>query len=225
MSPSPHPTISLLQSNSLASVVQQAIEQSILAGDYAPGAKLIEATLADKLGVSRGPIREAFRMLDEAGLVRTEKNRGVFVRDLSMEEATEIFDLRATMEEMVGRHLATHITAAQLQDLATFLTAMQQAVDTGDANAYHQLNLAFHDRLVELTGNRRLIAIYRKLIKELSLFRRRNLADAGALPLSVQGHRHIVDAIASGNATEAGRAMADHVLGSKQRTLGNTLTP
>ena len=223
MSTSPHPTISLLQSNSLASVVQEAIEQSILAGDYAPGAKLIEAALADKLGVSRGPVREAFRMLDEAGLVRTEKNRGVFVRDMSMEEATEIFDLRAAMEEMVGRHLATHITAAQLQDLETFLTGMQQAVVANDADAYHQLNLAFHDRLVELTGNRRLMAIYRKLIKELSLFRRRNLANSGALPLSAQGHRHMVDAIKSGNAAEAGRVMAAHVQGSKQRTLGNTL--
>lgn len=222
MSPSPHPTLSLLQSNSLASVVQQAIEQSILAGDYAPGAKLIEATLADKLGVSRGPIREAFRMLDEAGLVRTEKNRGVFVRDMSVEEAIEIFDLRAAMEEMVGRHLATHITAAQLLDLETFLTAMQQAVDTDNLDAYHQLNLAFHDRLVELTGNRRLIAIYRKLIKELSLFRRRNLADSGALPLSVQGHRQMVDAIASGNAADAGLTLANHVWGSKQRMLGHS---
>jgi DNA-binding GntR family transcriptional regulator len=160
-------------------------------------------------------------MLDEAGLVRTEKNRGVFVRDMSVDEATEIFDLRAAMEEMVGRHLATHITTAQLQGLETFLTAMQQAVDTDNLDAYHQLNLAFHDRLVELTGNRRLIAIYRKLIKELSLFRRRNLSDAGALPLSVQGHRHMVDAIASGNAADAGLALANHVWGSKQRMLGN----
>ena len=222
MSTSLHPTISLLQSNSLASVVQQAIEQSILAGDYAPGTKLLEATLADKLGVSRGPVREAFRMLDEAGLVRTEKNRGVFVRDMSEDEAAEIFDLRAAMEEMVGRHLATHITPVQMQRLEAFVTDMQQAVDASNADAYHQLNLAFHDRLVELTGNRRLMAIYRKLIKELSLFRRRNLADSGALPLSVRGHRHIVEAIASGHAEQAGRAMAEHVQGSKQRMLGHT---
>ena len=62
--------------------------------------------LAARLGVSRGPLREAFRMLDEAGLVRTEKNRGVFVRDLPVEEAIEIFDLRAAMDELVGRRLA-----------------------------------------------------------------------------------------------------------------------
>ena len=220
-----HPTIALLQSNSLASAVQQAIEQAILSGQYPPGAKLIEAALAEKLGVSRGPIREAFRMLDEAGLVRTEKNRGVFVRDISLDEATEIFDLRAAMEEMVGRQLARQITPAQLQEVNTLLDAMTQAVSEKNIDAYYQLNLQFHDRLVELTGNRRLLALYRKLIKELTLFRQLNLRDAGVLPLSEQGHRQIVSAIASGHAEAAGRAMADHVGGSKQRTLDNKQRP
>ena len=64
-----HPTIALLQTSSLTTVVQQEIERAILVGEFAPGSKLIEAALADKLGVSRGPVREAFRMLEEAGLV------------------------------------------------------------------------------------------------------------------------------------------------------------
>ena len=216
-----HPTLALLQSHSLASAAQQAIEQAILSGEYPQGAKLNEAALAEKLGVSRGPIREAFRMLDEAGLVRTEKNRGVFVRDISVIDAIEIFDLRAAMEEWVGRQLATEITPAQLHELNTLLQAMTQAVADQQVDGYYQLNLQFHDRLVEMTGNRRLLALYRKLIKELSLFRRLNLAGAGALPLSGQGHRQIVDAISSGDAAAAGRAMAEHVQGSKQRTLHN----
>lgn len=217
----PHPTIALLQSQSLASAAQQAIEQAILSGEYPPGAKLNEAALAEMLGVSRGPIREAFRMLDEAGLVRTEKNRGVFVRDISIVDATEIFDLRAIMEEWVGRQLASNITQPQSDEISTLLQAMTQAIADQQVDGYYQLNLQFHDRLVEMTGNRRLLAIYRKLIKELSLFRRLNLADAGALPLSGQGHRQIVDAINAGDAAAAGRAMAEHVLGSKQRTISN----
>ena len=81
----PHPTIALLQSSSLTSVVQQEIERRILQGELAPGAKLIEAELAAGLGVSRGPVREAFRMLEEAGLVRQEKNRGAFVRSIPLD--------------------------------------------------------------------------------------------------------------------------------------------
>jgi DNA-binding GntR family transcriptional regulator len=190
---SPSATIALLQSSSLTTLVQQGIERSILSGEYAPGSKLVEATLAEKMGVSRGPVREAFRMLEEAGLVRNEKNRGVFVRDIPIDEAVEIFDLRAAMDELVGRR------------------------------NYHLLNLKFHDRLVEMAGNRKLTAIYRKLIKELALFRRLNLADGWLMPISAGEHRQIVKTIASGDAEAAGRAMFDHVMESKERTIANDL--
>ena len=218
-----HPTIALLQTSSLTTVVQQEIERAILVGEYAPGTKLIEATLATKMGVSRGPVREAFRMLDEAGLVRTEKNRGVFVRDIPIDEAVEIFDLRAAMDELVGRQLAAKITPPQLKEIRDLVTEMEKAVKVEDAYNYHLLNLKFHDRLVEMAGNRKLTEIYRKLIKELSLFRRLNLADGWLMPISAGEHRAIVKAIASGDADKAGRAMFDHVMESKERTISNDL--
>ena len=222
--PSPfHPTIALLQTSSLTTVVQQEIERAILVGEYAPGTKLIEATLATKMGVSRGPVREAFRMLDEAGLVRTEKNRGVFVRDIPMDEAVEIFDLRAAMDELVGRKLAANITPEQLKEIKSLVGDMEKAVKLEDTYNYHLLNLKFHDRLVEMVGNRKLTDIYRKLIKELSLFRRLNLADGWLMPISAGEHRAIVKAIASGDAETAGRAMFEHVMESKQRTIENDL--
>lgn len=218
-----HPTITLLQTRSLASVAQGELERMILVGELAPGAKLTEMALAERLGISRGPLREAFRMLEEAGLVRTEKNRGVFVRDIPIDEAVEIFDLRAAMEELVGRRLAEHITAAQLKEVRAMVEAMERAVKASDARGYHLLNLQFHERLVEMAGNGKLAAIYRKLIKELSLFRRLNLADGWLLPISAGEHRAIVKAIASGNAEAAGRAMAEHVMESKERTVTNHL--
>ena len=85
------------------------------------------------------------------------------------------------------------------------------------------LNLKFHDRLVELAGNSKLTAIYRKLIKELSLFRRLNLADGWLMPISANEHRQIVKAIASGDPEAAGKAMFDHVIESKERTIKNNL--
>jgi phosphonate utilization transcriptional regulator len=216
-----HPTIALLQTSSLTSVVQQELERAILVGEYAPGAKLIEAALAQKMGVSRGPVREAFRMLEEAGLVRTEKNRGVFVRDIPIDEAVEIFDLRAVMDELVGRQLAERITPVQLKEIRGLVDQMEKVVKAEDPYNYHLLNLRFHDRLVEMAGNRKLTAIYRKLIKELSLFRRLNLADSWLLPVSAGEHRHIVKAIAAGDAGAAGKAMFQHVMDSKQRTIDN----
>ena len=220
--PAPHATIALLQTHSLTSVVQVELERLILSGELAPGAKLTEMTLATRLGVSRGPLREAFRMLEEAGLVRMEKNRGVFVRDIPIDEAIEIFDLRAAMDELVGRQLATSITAPQLKEIRTMVDTMERAVKAEDARGYHLLNLQFHDRLVAMAGNRKLCDIYRKLIKELSLFRRLNLegVDGGWLmPLSAGEHRGIVKAIASGNPEAAGRAMFTHAMESKERTV------
>ena len=221
--PPVHSTIALLQTSSLTNVVQGELERMILAGELAPGAKLTETTLAARLGVSRGPLREAFRMLEEAGLVRTEKNRGVFVRDIPIDEAIEIFDLRAAMEELVGRKLAAEATAAQVKEVRAMVEAMERAVKAEDARAYHLLNLQFHDRLVEMAANRKLTAIYRKLIKELSLFRRLNLAEGGTLPNSAGEHRAIVKAIASGDVQAAGRALFDHVMESKERTVNNQL--
>ncbi|HEY9065736.1 MAG TPA: phosphonate utilization associated transcriptional regulator [Burkholderiaceae bacterium] len=219
----PHPTIALLQTSSLTSVVQGELERMILAGELAPGSKLTEMALAARLGVSRGPLREAFRMLEEAGLVRTEKNRGVFVRDIPLAEAIEIFDLRAAMEELVGRRLAEKVTPAQVKEIRGLVDGMEQAVKSKDAHDYYLLNLQFHDRLVELAGNSKLTAIYRKLIKELSLFRRLNLTDDRLLPVSANSHRQIVKAIASGDPEAAGRAMFDHVIESKERTIKNSL--
>ena len=158
-------------------------------------------------------------MLDEAGLVRTEKNRGVFVRDIPPDEAAEIYELRAAMEELVGRQLARHMTDAQRDEADALVQAMDVAVQAQDQHTYHQLNLRFHDRLVEMAGNRKLAAIYRKLVKEIALIRRRQLATVGVLPVSASEHRDILQAIATGNPEHAGRVMFDHALDGKERTL------
>ena len=218
-----HPTIALQQSSSLVNVVHGELEKMILSGTLAPGEKLTELTLAAKLGVSRGPLREAFRMLEEAGLVKITKNRGVFVRDIAVDEAIEIFDLRAAMDELVGRRLAENITTPQLKEIRGMVDAMERTVKDKDAYHYHLLNLKFHDRLVELAGNRKLTEIYRKLIKELSLFRRLNLEDGWLMPISATEHRQIVKAIASGDADVAGKAMFAHVMDSKERTIEHNL--
>jgi DNA-binding GntR family transcriptional regulator len=100
---------------------------------------------------------------------------------------------------------------------------MDLAVKAQDANQYHVLNLKFHDRMVEATGNRKLADTYRKLIKELSLFRRQNLADGVLMKTFLAEHKQIVKTIASGDAVAAGQAMFDHVMQSKQRTVDNDL--
>ncbi len=145
------------------------------------------------------------------------------MRDIPIDEAIDIFDLRAVMDELVGRQLAQNITPSQLKEIKALVDSMEKAVKAEDAYNYHLLNLKFHDRLVEMAGNRKLTEIYRKLIKELSLFRRLNLADGWLMPISSNEHRQIVKAIASGDAEAAGKAMFNHVVESKERTIYNDL--
>jgi len=218
----PAPTIAQLQGTSLADLVQAELEQLILQGRFAPGDKLTEAALAAQLGVSRGPLREAFRRLEEAGLVRTEKNRGVFVRSLPIDEVLEIFEVRAMMDQAIGRKLAQTLATAQVRELRRMADEMDRAAKAGDADAFHATNLQFHDRLLVLADNQKLAATYRKLTKELTLHRRHNLS-AESMLMFAREHRQIVKAIAAGDAEAAGEAMYRHVMNSRERTLHNHL--
>lgn len=213
----PGRTIAVLQSNSLPTLVQRELERMILAGDLAAGAKLNEVAIAELLGVSRGPVREAFRALEESGLVRLEKNRGVFVRQIALDEADEIYELRAVLDEFVGRRVAQCASAADLRVLRALVERMDGAVARSDLDAYHAANVEFHDALVALAGNRKLLAMYRRLVNELHLYRRATLAQAGALPLSAREHHDILDKIAAGQAAATGRALFEHVMGSRER--------
>lgn len=211
------PTIAQLQGNSLANLVQAHIEGQILSGALKGGDKLTEQLLAEQLGVSRAPVREAFRMLEEAGLVRTEKNRGVFVRAVPVEEALEIFEVRAMMDQYVGRKLAQTLNTVQVRELRRLVETMELAAKSDDAALFHETNLAFHDRLLELAGNAKLTTVYRKLTKELTMFRRQNLSH-DSMAVYAREHRQIVKAIASGDVEAAGAAMFEHVMNSRERT-------
>lgn len=209
--------IALLQTNSLPALVQKELERMIGAGEFPAGSKLSEAALAQMLGVSRGPVREAFRGLQEAGLVRLEKNRGVFVRQISVEEADEIYEVRAALDELAGRRLAQMRSPRALAELREHVERMERAAARRNLDAYSAANLAFHDCLISLTGNAKLLATYRRLVNELNLYRRSALEINGTVAASAREHREIVERIAAGQGASAGKALYDHVMESRER--------
>lgn len=217
--------IELVRQESLTSLVQREIERRILAGDLAPGAKLNEAELAMTMGVSRGPVREAFRALEQAGLVHTQKNRGVFVRQVSLAEADEIYEVRAALEAHIGRLAAKRIAPEQLERLRAIVKRMHAAGRGRDADAYFPLNIEFHETLAEAAGNRALAANYRRVVNELNLYRRETLArNAEIVPVSIHEHEAIVAAVAKGDAAAAERLLYEHVMNSRTR-LHRALEP
>lgn len=198
-------------------LVQEEIERLIMTGELAIGTRVNETELAQRFNTSRGPIREALRALEEAGLVRNERNRGVFVREISFEEADEIYELREALEEIIGKRVARAIKPDALERLKAMLEPMKSAAKAPDLEQYAQLNLQFHEILLEIAGSQKLIETYKRLIKELHLFRMRALDSGGGLRVSTEEHRDIVDAIASGNQDRAGQAMRLHTAESRAR--------
>lgn len=217
------PTIALLQKNSLTGAVQQEIRRLIQSGELGPGDKLSEVVLAERLGVSRGPVREAFRVLEEAGLLQLEKNRGVFVRQVPLDEAMEIFELRAMMEAHVGATLAANASDEQLAVLQAMVDSMEEAVHQKDRARYYSLNVGFHETMVSFAGNKKLLALYRRLTRELELFRRRNLTEHALLLSSINEHRAMLATIKSRDGSRAAEVLRQHVLMSRERTIRNYL--
>src|SRR5258705_10039579 len=161
--------LQLVQSNSLPALVQVEIEQLILCGDLAIGQRINESELAARFGTSRGPIREALRALEESRLVRSEKNRGVFVREISVAEADEIYDVREALDQLIGQRVAERATPEQLRDLEAVLAEMDGATGRRDIKSHQLIHLKFHDMPVDFSGNSPLAQTYRLVTKRLLL--------------------------------------------------------
>jgi len=210
-------TLQLVQSNSLPALVCAEIEQLILRGELAVGQHVNESELAARFGTSRGPIREALRALEESGLVRSEKHRGTFVREISVAEADEIYDVREALDQLIGQRVAERATPEQLRELDALIAEMDEATGRQDVKHYHALNLKFHDMLVEFAGNARLTESYRLLTKELLLFRLRGLQDGGGFAVSNTEHKAVMEAVTARDGVRAGRLLRQHAAESRAR--------
>jgi DNA-binding GntR family transcriptional regulator len=205
--------LDLLRNRSLSSAAQEEIEKLILSGELEAGAKIGEAEMAFRLGISRGPIREAFRGLEEIGLVRFEKNRGVFVREVDLAQANENYEVRGALESLAARILAERISDEEIAELRAIIERMERIVSRN--KDYAALNLRLHQRIIEMAGNEKLSEFYGRIIKELMLFRRRSLAPHPTL----DEHRDIVEKIAAHDAAGAGQAILEHVESARRRIL------
>ena len=214
--------IALIRDNSLSSLVQREIERRILDGELRAGARINELALAGELGVSRGPIREACRGLVEAGLLVVIVNRGFFVREITLKEAGDVYDVRASLMRLAGETLAPKITDAQLDTLSGLVTRMDAAELNDDFEGFYALNLEFHDRIVDYADNDRLRAINDGLVKELHLYRRRSLLLGGGIRVSNREHKRILAALQRRDSNRAGLALQRHIFAGKRRFLAAT---
>ena len=203
----------------LAQGICDQLQQMIYGGEIAAGERLNEAALALRMGTSRGPIREAIRTLAGIGLVTAVPNRGVFVRQISVREMLEIYELRALLFGHAAEQAAEHLEAAHRTEFELLLAQMDKACEAGDGTRYYAVNLRFHALILELGHNRRAHQAYDDYVKELHLFRRRYFDAAGNMRRSNTEHRQIYEAIAAGAKARARTLAQRHVLEGRQRLL------
>jgi DNA-binding GntR family transcriptional regulator len=211
-------TLALLRNSPIDRLIADSIEEMVVRGELLPGERLNEVELAKEFGVSRGPLREAIRLLGTGGLFRQERNRGTFVRTIPLTEAVSIYEVRAGLDATAGRLLCEIITREQLKTLRV-MTDQMQNVKADDVTQFHELNLSFHDLLITLTANKVLIETYRKLAKQLTLFRRRNLYSPSAIKNFANEHAQIVDLIEARDGCACANALFAHAQGGKLRML------
>jgi DNA-binding GntR family transcriptional regulator len=207
---------SQLRARSLSSLAAESIERMIINGELQAGDRINESTLAQMFGISRGPIREACRSLEKSNLVRVVANRGAFVREMSVAQAAEIYDVRAQLFGLAGRLAASRVTAREIEELAAMVGEMARA---RDIDAYYPLNVAFHGRMVDLSGNSRLAELYKSLSKELHLYRRRGLVQGESISTSNREHERMIEALRQRDADRLEREMIRHIAAGKTRLL------
>lgn len=221
MSQPPQPNLSaidFLRTRSLSNVVQAEIERMIIDGELKPNERVNENGLSQRLGVSRGPIREACSALAAMGLIEIIPNRGFFIRALSNDEAQDLSEARASVFGCMAMMAAERVTGEQLAVLKRLVAQMEELADSSDVHVYYPVNLEFHRQIAAMCGNKRLAAIYASFVRELHIQRYRALSSPDVLHVSNREHAAIVEALEKRDPVQAIIAARAHILNGIERT-------
>ena len=203
--------------------VYDTLRQGILDGTYAQGTRLGETDLADSLGVSRTPVREALRRLGSEGLLATLPNKGARVRTWTAGELGDIFDLRALLEGHAAARAAARVTDADIgymNDLVTRMEAATAAGITPDIDLITELNGAFHRAVITASGNSLLPELMNSLIHVPVVSHTYRLYSAARMQQSMRQHRELLDAVTAGDPAWAEAVMRVHILSARPSLLG-----
>jgi DNA-binding GntR family transcriptional regulator len=205
-----------------SNVVDQAygaLLEAILLGRISPGAPLREARVAEQMGVSRAPVREACRLLEVQGLVRSEPNRGFFVRDFTETDITDIYEARAVLEAAALRKAARSISETELSGLTTLCDALEAATKTGELDELPVRVVALHRGIVALAGNTVLLRVFEALSHDIIVLMRWVGLIYVNGPEVVARNRRLIATIATRDRDRAAEEVAAYIEETRARTL------
>jgi DNA-binding GntR family transcriptional regulator len=197
--------------------VYEHLRDEIMADRLPPGTELSEVALSRELSVSRGPIREAMGRLAADGLVTVRPRRGAEVRSISPAELIDSYQVREALEVLAVKLAVPRITEPDLARLGALADQLAEHARREAAREFFAASVAFHDLICELSGNEKLLQIYRRLTGEIGRYQARTLTLSGGLPQSGDEHRAILAALAQRDAEAAAGLVAAHVRAAAER--------
>jgi DNA-binding GntR family transcriptional regulator len=195
----------------LRELVFESLREAIIAGQLKPGERMMEIQLAEEMGVSRTPIREAIRKLELEGLVVMVPRKGAYVAGLSLKDVAEVFEIRRALEGLASELAADRITEAELENLERYLVKIAEEIEVGDLNKVVDTDTDFHTLLYQASRNQRLSLIISNLREQIQRFRATSLAIPGRMKEALEEHRQIVEAISSRDGETARRLAQEHI--------------
>jgi len=195
----------------LRDVVFNTLREAILKGELKPGERLMELQLAAKLGVSRTPIREAIRMLEQEGLAVTMPRKGAEVAKMTLKDMEDVLEIREALDELAAQVACQRISEKQLERLKEKKTNFEHSLKSGDVKLIAEADVKFHDVIYEATGNPKLVNLLNNLREQIYRYRVEYIKDANNHPILIKEHEAIYNALQDRNEQAAILAIREHV--------------
>ncbi|MCI9178703.1 MAG: GntR family transcriptional regulator [Lachnospiraceae bacterium] len=207
----------------LRDVVFNTLRQAILKGELEPGERLMEIQLAERLGVSRTPIREAIRKLELEGLVLMIPRKGAEVAEISEKSLREVLEVRRSLEELAIELACQRITPEELTALEEAENRFARAVEDGEVMAIAESDENYHELIYQATANDRLVQILNNLREQMYRYRLEYIKDEDRRQILVVEHEHILRAVRRRDIADAKSAVREHI-DNQQLTITKNLT-
>ncbi|HYF84093.1 MAG TPA: GntR family transcriptional regulator [Clostridia bacterium] len=203
----------------LREIVFESVRGAIISGVLKPGERLMEVQLAEKLGVSRTPIREAIRKLELEGLVIMMPRKGAYVADLSLKDITDVLEIRAALEGLAAGLAALRITDEEIEELELNALQFHQALEADDFDMIVQKDIEFHDRIFKATRNDKLLQITNNLREQVQRFRIMYINKSNKSKDLAKEHYEIAEAISKRNIDMAEKIAKKHIENAEKYIL------
>lgn len=206
----------------LRDVVFNTLRQAILRGELKPGERLMEIQLANKLGVSRTPVREAIRKLELEGLVLMIPRRGAEVAEITEKSLRDVLEVRRALESLCVELACDRITEEDIASLRVAATEFEEVLKTGDVTQFAEADVRFHDIIYLATDNQRLVHLLYNLREQMYRYRVEYLKREEVHPVLLAEHEEIIECIEKRNKSRAVETICKHI-DNQQKTVSDTI--